>query len=91
MIEAQRMKTYQLMVRVLKEQCVVEQDEATKEQQIIVKANRAVPSDSLQNPSDPNGGLLLPLRQRLPGTGCRDLQQRGAKGHHSFLLGAQRS
>jgi hypothetical protein len=50
------MDTYQLMVRVLKEQCIVEQDATTGEKQVAIKANKDVPSDSLQNPSDPDAG-----------------------------------
>ncbi|MCB2181511.1 MAG: transposase [Desulfobulbaceae bacterium] len=48
------MKSYQLMLRVLKEQCIVEQDEATGEKRVMIKNNKDVPSDSLQNPSDPD-------------------------------------
>ena len=54
--EIPAMDTYQYMVRVLKEQCVVEQDEITNEQLVVIKANKDVPSDSLQNPSDPDAG-----------------------------------
>jgi hypothetical protein len=48
------MTTYQLMLRVLNEQCVVAQDEETKAKKVQVKKNKDVPSDSLQNPSDPD-------------------------------------
>jgi hypothetical protein len=54
--ESSTMSTYQLMVRVLKEQCIVEHDEATCENRVTIKANKDVPSDSLQNPSDPDAG-----------------------------------
>jgi competence protein ComGF len=47
------MTSYQLMLRVLKEQCVVTQDMETKAKKVEVKKNKEVPSDSLQNPSDP--------------------------------------
>jgi len=47
------MNSYQLMVRLLKEQCHVEQDGQTQVQQVSIKPNQEVPSDSLQNPSDP--------------------------------------
>jgi hypothetical protein len=46
------MTSYQLLVRVLSEQCVVEEDKETKTRKVRVKPNREVPSDSLQNPSD---------------------------------------
>src|SRR4030065_778750 len=49
-----RMSRYQLMVRLLKEQCHVEQDEKTQGQRVSIKPNQEVPSDSLQNPSDPD-------------------------------------
>ena len=48
------MSSYQLMVRVLKEQCYVEQDGETRAQRVSIKPNKEVPSDSLQNPSDPD-------------------------------------
>lgn len=48
--------SYQLMVRVLKEQCVVEEDAVTGSKRIIIKANKEIASDSLQNPSDPDAG-----------------------------------
>lgn len=54
--EIPAMGSYQLMVRVLKEQCIVEHDEVTHENRVVVKANKDVPSDSLQNPSDPDAG-----------------------------------
>ena len=48
------MTTYQLMLRVLKEQCMVTEDTETKTKKVEVKKNKEVPSDSLQNPSDPD-------------------------------------
>jgi len=48
------MATYQLMLRVLKEQCVVTEDAETKAKKVEVKKNKEVSSDSLQNPSDPD-------------------------------------
>jgi hypothetical protein len=48
------MSSYQLMLRVLKEQCVVTKDTETNAQKVEVKKNQEVPSDSLQNPSDPD-------------------------------------
>mgnify|MGYP001561264774 CR=1 FL=1 len=49
------MSTYQLLARLLKEQCLVERVD-THTTQVSVKANKDVPSDSLQNPSDPDAG-----------------------------------
>ncbi len=49
------MTSYQLLVRVLKEQCLVESSE--QEKQVKVKSNKDVPSSSLQNPSDPDAGF----------------------------------
>ncbi len=48
------MKSYQLLVRLFHEQCVVDSDDdgAT----VTIKPNKEVPSDSLQNPSDPDAG-----------------------------------
>lgn len=50
------MHSYQLLVRVFSEQCRVEPEETGGSGQVVVKANREVPSDSLQNPSDPDAG-----------------------------------
>jgi hypothetical protein len=50
------MSSYQLMVRLLKEQCRVEQDSQSQVQRVSIKPNQEVPSDSLQNPSDPEAG-----------------------------------
>ena len=47
------MSSYQLLVRLLKEQCIVERVD-THTTVVSVKANKDVPSDSLQNPSDPD-------------------------------------
>jgi hypothetical protein len=47
------MSSYQLLVRLLKEQCHVEQDGKTPGLRVSIKANKEVASDSLQNPSDP--------------------------------------
>ena len=49
------MSSYQLLVRLLKEQCLVERVD-THTTMVSVKANKDVPSDSLQNPSDPDAG-----------------------------------
>lgn len=49
------MSTYQLLARLLKEQCIVERVD-THTTQVSIKANKDVPSDSLQNPSDPDAG-----------------------------------
>lgn len=49
------MTSYQLLVRLLKEQCILERVD-THTTQVSVKANKDVPSDSLQSPSDPDAG-----------------------------------
>lgn len=49
------MTSYQLLVRLLTEQCIVQRVD-THTTQVSVKANKDVPSDSLQNPSDPEAG-----------------------------------
>ena len=49
------MTSYQLLVRLLKEQCILERID-THTTQVSVKANKDVSSDSLQNPSDPDAG-----------------------------------
>jgi hypothetical protein len=47
------MYSYATMVRVLKEHCEIKQEQGAPAQ-ISVKASREIPSDSLQNPSDPD-------------------------------------
>ena len=49
------MTSYQLLVRLLKEQCILERVD-THTTQVTVKPNKDVASDSLQNPSDPEAG-----------------------------------
>ncbi len=47
------MYSYATMVRVLKEHCEIKEEQGAPAQ-ITVKASREIPSDSLQNPSDPD-------------------------------------
>lgn len=48
------MTSYQHLIRLLREQCEMTEDPATASRQVAVRPNREVPSDSLQNPSDPD-------------------------------------
>jgi competence protein ComGF len=48
------MNSYQLLLRVLKEQCIITEDIESKAKKVEVKKNKDVASDSLQNPSDPD-------------------------------------
>lgn len=48
------MSSYQLLVRLFHEQCVQERTESATS--VVIKPNRDVPSNSLQNPSDPDAG-----------------------------------
>lgn len=48
------MASYKLLVRLFGEQCVVET--AEDQTAVVIKPNKDVPSDSLQNPSDPDAG-----------------------------------
>jgi len=48
------MASYQLLVRLFHEQCVVENSDTGAT--VTIKPNKEVPSDSLQNPSDPDAG-----------------------------------
>lgn len=48
------MKSYQKLVRMFTEQCIVEKDDNGV--RAVIKASKDVPSDSLQNPSDPDAG-----------------------------------
>lgn len=49
-----KMDSYKHLVRMFTEQCLVENDDNGK--RIVIKANKDVPSSSLQNPSDPQAG-----------------------------------
>jgi hypothetical protein len=48
------MKSYQQLVRMFTEQCIVEKDDNGV--RAVIKASKDVPSSSLQNPSDPDAG-----------------------------------
>lgn len=50
------MSSYQLMARVLREQCLVEENPDGDTRKVTIKPNKEVASDSLQNPSDPDAG-----------------------------------
>jgi hypothetical protein len=50
------MTSYQLLVRLFKEQCLVEGGSQAGQRRVCVKPNKDVPSDSLQSPSDPDAG-----------------------------------
>jgi len=50
------MSSYQLLARVLREQCLVAEDPDTNTKKVTIKANKEVASDSLQSPSDPDAG-----------------------------------
>jgi hypothetical protein len=47
------MYSYATMVRMLKEHCEIKEEESAPAE-LRVKASREIPSDSLQNPSDPD-------------------------------------
>ena len=48
------MDTYKHLVRLFTEQCVLEKTDTSTA--VVIKPNKDVPSDSLQNPSDPDAG-----------------------------------
>ncbi len=48
------MSSYKLLKRLFTEQCVLEKSDSSTA--VIIKPNKEVPSDSLQNPSDPGAG-----------------------------------
>jgi len=49
-----KMSSYQLLLRLLREQCIVEDDISGTGQKVSLKPNQDIASDSLQNPSDPD-------------------------------------
>jgi hypothetical protein len=54
--EVNTMTSFGLMLRLLAEQCAIEEDQVTKKRTVTVKPNSEITSDSLQNPSDPDAG-----------------------------------
>jgi len=54
--EVQAMYSYSLLLRVLSEQCRVKETEDGQLVEVEVKPAKEIPSDSLQNPSDPDAG-----------------------------------
>jgi hypothetical protein len=48
------MTSYQLMMRLLREQCLVEEDPDSQTKTVMIKSNKEVASDSLQSPCDPD-------------------------------------
>ena len=50
------MSSFKLLCRLMKEQCIVEQPDEAAEPVAVARPNKDVPSDSLQNPSDPDAG-----------------------------------
>jgi len=52
----ENMSTLKQLIRLFQEQCVVEEEEDSSNAKAVAKPNKEVPSDSLQNPSDPGAG-----------------------------------
>src|SRR5208283_4240756 len=48
------MTSYQLIMRLLREQCLVEEDPDSQTKTVMIKSNKEVASDSLQSPCDPD-------------------------------------
>lgn len=48
------MDSFKLLIRLFQEQCIIEEHDG--EELVAAKPNKDVPSDSLQNPSDPDAG-----------------------------------
>ena len=49
----QDMSSFKLLLRLLKEQCLIDDSSESK---VVARPNKEIPSDSLQNPSDPDAG-----------------------------------
>lgn len=50
------MSSFKLLVRLFKEQCIVEKQSESDQKLAAAKPNKDIASDSLQNPSDPDAG-----------------------------------
>ena len=57
--EVTSMYSYQLCVRVIKEQCTIEENLDGKPGEVSVKSSKEIPSNSLQNPSDPMRAMVV--------------------------------
>ena len=81
--EVATMYSYKLLERVLKEQCVVNSEPDGKSP-VEVKAPKQIPSDSLQNPSDPDAtysghkgqGYQVQLMETYTGTQDKDSKEK---------------
>ncbi len=51
------MSTFKMLIRLFKEQCLVEDSVDSSENKVVAKQNKDISSDSLQNPSDPDAGF----------------------------------
>lgn len=52
----QDMSSFKLLQRVLKEQCTLKEASDEQPAEVLIKPAKEIPSDSLQNPSDPDAG-----------------------------------
>ncbi len=52
----QDMSSFKLLQRVLKEQCTLKEASDGQPAEVLIKPAKEIPSDSLQNPSDPDAG-----------------------------------
>ena len=52
----QDMSSLKQLIRLFKEQCIIEEDNSSSTEKAVARPNKDVPSDSLQNPSDPDAG-----------------------------------
>ena len=50
------MDSFKMLTQFFKEQCVIEENEDSSQEKAVAKPNKDVPSDSIQNPSDPDAG-----------------------------------
>lgn len=50
------MGSFKHLVRLFREQCTVSEEAGSAEKRAVARPNKEVPSDSLQNPSDPDAG-----------------------------------
>ena len=50
------MASFKILIQFFKEQCVVKEDTDSSTEKAVAKPNKDVPSDSIQNPSDPDAG-----------------------------------
>ena len=82
--EVQAMYSYGLLLRVLDEHCRVKETEDGQLVEVEVKPAKEIPSDSLQNPSDPDAGIVAKKARAIKFRSWRPTARKRKKKHPSW-------